>query len=485
MSEPHNVGRGGTFSVGRHQSCFTFGRGRPVVPCNFDCTVDQLNMNPLSVPAASSTPVDVQSPPTQVITTEALSTMITGLAQQIDENITANLHAMHQPSPTQLHPTHSQPSSHVDTSQLKVVVQSDTKAPPYFKCAPTDVFSVQEWVDMMRCYLSQQSCDTPDEKFNLLMSRLSGKARDVVKVSLHCRQDLCGDELIDAVFDVLKRNFGELPCSNLPMRDFYNTVPRVGEDAMEYWIRLNKAIDAADECLRRRGRQVEDPSVEVVMMFISHCPDPTLALSFQLKPPEDWTVAEVQSRLDSHVGRVKRGVVHSQHATSVAVPNPYPVSHTWQPHLSGTASSVTDGSCCPMPSLQTIDVPGQPQLTSNPSCQHQPHTSAPLTPPVSGSQSVEPAVQQMADMSGRALSLCTASLTTGRGDQQRPGCPQSRQSHQHAACKVCGSSDHTTHAHCRLFKLCLNCFGSGHMKRDCTQAAQHAQTSAPVPSSAG
>ncbi|TWW59131.1 hypothetical protein D4764_06G0006610, partial [Takifugu flavidus] len=73
----------------------------------------------------------------------------------------------------------------------------------------------------------KQSYDTPDGKFNLLLSRLCGKARDVVKVSLSCRQDLCADELIDAVFDVLKRNFGELPCFNLPMRDFYNTVPRV------------------------------------------------------------------------------------------------------------------------------------------------------------------------------------------------------------------------------------------------------------------
>lgn len=472
------MGRGGTFGLGRGQSCFTFGRGRPVAPCNFDCTVDQLNMNTPLAPAASSTPVDVQSPPTQVITTEALSTMITGLAQQIGENITANLHAMHQPTLTQSHPTHSQPSGHVDTSQLKVVVQSDSRAPPYFKGDPTDVFSVQEWVDMMRCYLSQQNYDTPDGKFNLLLSRLSGKARDVVKVSLRCRHNVCGDELIDAVFDILKRNFGELLCSNLPMRDFYNTVPRVGEDAMDYWIRLNKAIDAADECLRRRGRQVEDPSAEVVMMFISHCPDPTLALSFQLKPPEDWTVAEVQCRLDSYVGRVRRAVVHSQHAMSVAVPNPYSVSHTCQPHLSGTASLGTDGSCRPMPPLQTIDVTGQPQLTSTPSLQHQ-------SPPVPSSQPTEPAVQQMADMFGRALSLCTASLTTNRGYQQRPGRPQSRQSLQHAACKVCGSSDHTTHAHCRLFKLCLNCFGSGHMKRDCTQNAQRAPMSAPVPSSAG
>ncbi|CAF91604.1 unnamed protein product, partial [Tetraodon nigroviridis] len=88
------------------------------------------------------------------------------------------------------------------------------------------------FVRLHRCALiaDSQNYDTPDGKFNLLLSRLSGKARDVVKVSLRCRHNVCGDELIDAVFDILKRNFGELLCSNLPMRDFYNTVPRVGPE---------------------------------------------------------------------------------------------------------------------------------------------------------------------------------------------------------------------------------------------------------------
>lgn len=36
MSELHKMGRGGTFSLGRGQSCFTFGSGRPVAPCNFN-----------------------------------------------------------------------------------------------------------------------------------------------------------------------------------------------------------------------------------------------------------------------------------------------------------------------------------------------------------------------------------------------------------------------------------------------------------------
>lgn len=58
------------------------------------------------------------------------------------------------------------------------------------------------------------------------------------------------------------------------MKD-YSTLACAGESAVDYWIHLNKAIDSADECLRRRGRWVEDPSAETVMMFINNCPDHT------------------------------------------------------------------------------------------------------------------------------------------------------------------------------------------------------------------
>lgn len=82
---------------------------------------------------------------------------------------------------------------------------------------------------------------------------------------------------------------------------------------MDYWIRLNKAIDVADECLRRRNKCVEDPAAEAVMMFVSRCPDPGLALSFQFKPAEQWSAAEVQERLDCHRRNLKRTSARTQH----------------------------------------------------------------------------------------------------------------------------------------------------------------------------
>ncbi|XP_027858919.1 uncharacterized protein LOC114135654 [Xiphophorus couchianus] len=412
------VGSGVSFGSANnpHNASPCFGRGRPVVPGHNECTVDQSVINPQFVPVANSTPVPfVNSQPTHV-SHEALSGLISDLAKQIGDNITAKMCTVQQASHSQEYPANNASPTLPESPHVKVVVQSEAKAPPFFRGDSSDTFSIQEWEDLMRCYLSRANCGTPEEQYGLLMSRLTGKARDVVKVSLRCRPELCGAGLINAVFNVLKHHFSELTCSNLPMRDFYGTVPRTGEDAMDYWIRLNKTIDAVDECLHRRGKCVEDPHAEVVMMFISHCPDPTLSLSFQMKPAEQWTVAEVQQRLDGRVRTVKSIVANTQ-AVDGADTLHDPV-----------ASPQPTGAC----SVATI----------------------------------EPVSQQMVTMFDRVLSLCNASLATGH---QRAGRSQVPRRTQPLACRVCGSSEHSTHSHCRLYRLCLNCFEPGHVKRDCRQ----------------
>lgn len=129
-----------------------------------------------------------------------------------------------------------------------MTVQSDARLPPFFRGDHTDKFSVDEWEDVVMSHLRHLD-RTEQEKFDFVMSRLLGKARDVVRVSLRCSSGLASGGTLSVVFDILKRNFSELTYSNMPMRDFYNTVPHHGESAMEYWIRLNKAIDVAEECL--------------------------------------------------------------------------------------------------------------------------------------------------------------------------------------------------------------------------------------------
>lgn len=66
---------------------------------------------------------------------------------------------------------------------------------------------------------------------------------------------------------------------------------------MDYWICLNKAVDVADECLRRQGRNIESPAHEVPMMFVEHCPDPALTSVLKCKTAEKWTSHEIQEHL--------------------------------------------------------------------------------------------------------------------------------------------------------------------------------------------
>ena len=490
-------GRDVTFGVGRGQQ--SYGRGRSVSPSVLNYTVDQSVVDPPLAPAATSTPISQSDQkPTQVISVEAFGDMIADLAKQIGDNISASLSAMHQPSIVQPQSPTSQSSSHADLSQLRVVVQSDAKAPPFFRGDRADAFSIHEWEDMMRCYLNRVRCNNHAEMFDLIMSRLTGKARDVVKVSLRSRPELSATDLPMAVFDILKGNFSELSFSNLPMKDFYSTIPHADEGAMDYWIRLNKSIDAADECLRRRGRSVEDPSAEVVLMFINHCPDPSLAMSFQLKAPERWTAAEVQERLDSRMRTVRKTAAQSQHAVGLSAYSQCPV--TLNPGVSQTASVAWQPECphtslpastlaCSHPRSDVLMGPHKPASFFLPPTAVSDPAPAAIDPPAT-----DPGVQQVVAMFDKVLSLCNASLATGQspGNRQpvnRPvhrqaGRPRYQQGSESLACRVCGSRDHSTHAHCRLYRLCLNCFSPGHMRHECPQASRSTAMPPPSPSNA-
>ncbi|KAJ8367056.1 hypothetical protein AAFF_G00333510 [Aldrovandia affinis] len=224
---------------------------------------------------------------------------------------------MHLPSS----PQHQSPSSQnvtVDPTQLKVVVQPESRPPPLYRGDQSELFSIHEWEDMMKSYMNRVACSSDSERSELIMSRLAGRARDVVKVSLRSCPRVSPAELPTTIVDILKRNFSEITFSSMPIKDFYATMPCDSESVMDYWIRLNKAIDVADECLHRRGKGVEDPSAEVVMMFICHCPDPSLAVYFQFKPVELWTAAEVQERLDGHVRSLRSTAACAQHAVNIS-----------------------------------------------------------------------------------------------------------------------------------------------------------------------
>ena len=97
------------------------------------------------------------------------------LAKQIGDSIIASLNTMHQPSSTLPQSPGHQSLGITDPSQLKVIVQSDPKAPPFFRGDHKDTFSIHEWEDMMKCYLGRMKCNTRTEVVDLIMARLTTK----------------------------------------------------------------------------------------------------------------------------------------------------------------------------------------------------------------------------------------------------------------------------------------------------------------------
>lgn len=318
-----------------------------------------------------------------------------------------------------------------------------------------------------------------------------------MKVSLRSHPELSASDLPTAVFDILKGHFSELSYSNLPMRDFYSTIPHANESAMDYWIRLNKSIDAADECLRRRGRSVEDPSAAVVMMFVTHCPDPSPAMSFLLKAPERWTAAEVQERLDSHMRNVRKTAAQSRHTAGLSAYSQSPMAAPFRP-FSPAMSQAASVACQPEPPTVSLSpavlacnqsISDEMIVSSHkPAVLSPPPAAAPFTAPTATvPTTAEPGVQQVVAMFDKVLSLCNASLATSQytgnrqpanrqpthrhpGPHRHPGRPRNQQRSEPFTCRVCGSTDHSTHAHCRLYRLCLNCFGPGHVRLECPQS---------------
>ena len=139
---------------------------------------------------------------------------------------------------------------------------------------------------MMDLYLMRKNVRL-NECSDEILSRLMGRAKDVVKIALRSDPTLNHIRRPELIYDILKQHFSEVSYSSVPLADFYGTVPKRNECPIDYWVRLNKAADAADECLRRRqGRRMENLSGEVALMFIRNCPDPNLACVFKSRAAE-------------------------------------------------------------------------------------------------------------------------------------------------------------------------------------------------------
>ena len=101
-------------------------------------------------------------------------------AQAHDTNDTMQ-NFMPSTSPANATPTQTCSGGCLDASRLNVVVHADARPSPFFRGDHTDTCTVHEWEDLMQSYMRRRKCDTA-EKYDVITSRLMGKARDIVKV---------------------------------------------------------------------------------------------------------------------------------------------------------------------------------------------------------------------------------------------------------------------------------------------------------------
>ena len=85
-----------------------------------------------------------------------------------------------------------------------------------------------------------------------------GKAKTIVKVGSGSIPDNAVQT--ETIYEILRRYFSESPASCFPLADFYATQPSVGENPVDYWVRLNTAADQADRHLKMQGRKFENMS---------------------------------------------------------------------------------------------------------------------------------------------------------------------------------------------------------------------------------
>ncbi|XP_056333324.1 uncharacterized protein LOC130244810 [Danio aesculapii] len=297
----------------------------------------------------------------------------------------------------------------LDASKMNLILKAEVTAPPHFRGDGSDKFSIVEWEDMMRVYLSKLDV-TDSEKIDEIINRVMGRAKDVMKVWL---RNGTTSPSVDSVFSVLKQHFGDQCSSGIPLADFYSVKPNPREGAWDYWIRLNKAADVAEQSLRWEGRTLDNRSKELAVMFIRNCPDRELAFVFKSKPVQSWTASEVQEQLDE--------LLRERKSTNQAVKQ--------------FATIVSE---------QEVDVTAL-------------HSKSEQGAGVSDENALD-----------KVLTLLEKALVCNTQSMRGPWPKQT--GHKIRECKVCQSSEHSTTAHCRMYNLCFKCFAEGHVSYNCSSA---------------
>lgn len=411
---------------------FGFGRGKtisglPYTPIRGAANIDSPAFCSTRIMGQAASHGDTHSalPDTSDL---ALNNLITHIAQQVGQTIREQLRGEcgeRDVGATQAQSSTGQlpsDSTYLNLTGAKLVLQSDVREPPVFRGDGSDKNTVCEWEELMEVYLRKRAIPLREQHAEI-MSKLMGRAKDIVRITLRSSPSVKPEETPKIIYDILRQHFSDVTYSCMPMADFYSTVPAVGETPVEYWLRLNKAVDAAEEGLKRLGRRVEDPCQEVAMMFVKYCPDPTLAAVFKFKATDKWTASEIQEHIDRYQTEMKEQVlskserfkpvaVHAQAPTPVA---PETVCRLCEPSVQSQSSAA-------------------PKPTCDDSC-----------------------LKTLVSLFDRALSQNNQAAHQSVSPNQ----------FQQKFCRVCRSLDHSTLAHCRQKRLCLACFQPNHIKKNC------------------
>lgn len=419
------------------------------------------------------------------IALQHLTDMVGRLGEQIGNSIVAKLFSSGVTDRTHAHDTPltdkaatvitaDDPPTQNTTQEntVPVVVRAKTEREIVtFRGNGSDKYSIQEWIDMTKAQLRKQSY-TAAEKADEIQGRLLGKARDVVKVALRSDDTLDVKQNPDIIYDILMRYFSQ-SSSSLPLQDFYTTLPTQKENPVDYWIRLNKAADTANEGLRRMGRKMENLSGEVAQMFAKHCPDPQLSNIFRCKPVSEWTSKDIQLRIDEYQresGASTRSFSVPQlktYPTAVLDNDSYSCSHpdSIETDLQSACPSCSHVTPDPCPDFACIRQHVQRPQHNPP--QRNPPQHAQRPQHVSPQQ---PAQKNDSDVLDRMMNMLERVLA--RVEPRSPNRIQRRSSpFSSPPCQVCGGADHSTLSHCRSDNLCFKCLAPGHSKQHCPNKA--------------
>lgn len=419
---------------------YHLGRGRGVLPFSGSRTPGKTNDIDFDANRVQfSTPVSYDIPPLEMSLSEPTVALSDEQVKQLSSDISQSIKASLFPN-NQLPISNSsydcQRCSHVnqcgttiiDASKMNLVLKSG-KEPPYFRGDSSDKCSVFEWEDLMRAYLEKGNY-SEQERIEEIINKLMGRARDVIQIWLRNSASVSKTGDVDLVFRILKQHFGGVISTGLPLADFYATKPYHNEGPFDYWIRLNKAADLAEQHLKSEGRSLQNRDMEIAVMFIRNCPNKDLSMMFLSKPQREWTAAEVQDRLDEFVR--DRKVSECQFSQQTASANSSDVCGT------------------PLCKPQVVRAPGSAVEPDHATCESN-------------------TMDRILNMLEKALTCNTQSTRAAVHRKPNVKRPQ--------VCKVCQSNDHSTVAHCRLHRLCFTCYLPGHTHDMCEMSTAQANSS--------